>query len=365
MARVHNFNPGPAALPLPVLERAQRELLDFEGSGMSIMEHSHRGKVYEKVHDEALERMRRLMAVPDTHEILFLTGGATQQFAQVPMNLRADGQSADYVIGGVWGKKAFKEASHLGKARIAATTELPDGRFLRVHKPSELSVDPNAAYLHITSNNTVMGTQLHDWPEDSGVPIVCDMSSDILSRPMDVSRFGVIYAGAQKNLGPSGVTVVIVRKDLIENGRKDIPFSLQYRTQAADKSLANTAPTFAIYMLRNVLAWVEEAGGLAWAIDQTEKKSSALYKVLTERSDIFRLSVEPESRSKMNVVWNMAAPELEAELVQRATAAGFVGLKGHRIVGGLRASIYNAVPLASVLALCDFLRGYEPGRPGV
>lgn len=364
MARVHNFNPGPAALPLPVLERAQRELLDFEGSGMSIMEHSHRGKVYEKVHDEALERMRRLMSVPETHEILFLTGGATQQFAQVPLNLRADGQSADYVIGGVWGKKAFKEASHLGRARVAVTTELPDGRFLRVHRPSELSVDPSAAYLHITSNNTVMGTQLHDWPEDCGIPIVCDMSSDILSRPMDVGRFGVIYAGAQKNLGPSGVTVVIVRKDLIENGRKDIPFSLQYRTQAADKSLANTAPTFAIYMLRNVLAWLEESGGLAWAIDQTEQKSSALYKVLTERSDLYRLSVEPESRSLMNVVWNMASPELEAELVQRATAAGFVGLKGHRIVGGLRASIYNAVPLASVQALCDFLRAYEPARAG-
>lgn len=328
---------------------------------MSIMEHSHRGKVYEAVHDEALLRMRRLMSVPDTHEILFLTGGATQQFAQVPMNLRADGQSADYVIGGVWGKKALKEATHLGQARVAATTELPDGRFLRVHSPSELSVDPKAAYLHITSNNTVMGTQLHDWPDDVGIPLVCDMSSDILSRPTDVSRFGVIYAGAQKNLGPSGVTVVIVRKDLIESGRRDIPFSLQYRTQAAEKSLANTAPTFAIYMLRNVLAWLEEAGGLAWAIDQTDRKASLLYEVLTERSDLFRLTVEEGSRSKMNVVWNLASPELEMELVQRATAAGFVGLKGHRIVGGLRASLYNAVPLASVEALSSYLRTYQPG----
>lgn len=362
MARVHNFNPGPAALPLPVLERAQREMLDFEGSGMSIMEHSHRGKVYEAVHDEALARLRRLMSVPETHDILFLTGGATQQFAQVPMNLRADGQSADYVIGGVWGKKAFKEASHLGRARVAASTEIEGGRFLRVHKPSELTVDPTAAYLHITSNNTVMGTQLHDWPEDPGIPLVCDMSSDILSRPMDVSRFGVIYAGAQKNLGPSGVTIVIVRKDLIESGRKDIPFSLQYRTQAAEKSLANTAPTFAIYMLRNVLAWLEECGGLAWAIDQTERKAGRLYQVLTERSDLFGLTVDEGSRSKMNVVWNLSTPELEAELVARATAAGFVGLKGHRIVGGLRASLYNAVPLASVDALAEFLLSYQPSR---
>jgi phosphoserine aminotransferase len=361
MTRVHNFNPGPAAIPLPALERAAREMLDFEGTGMSIMEHSHRGKVYDQVHERALSLLGKLMNVPETHEILLLTGGATQQFAQVPMNLRQEGQSADYIVGGVWGKKALKEAKHTGQARLAATTELPDGRFLRVHRPEELSLDPKAAYLHYTSNNTVMGTQLKEAPRAlPGVPLVCDMSSDILARPVDVAAHGVIYAGAQKNIGPSGVTVVIVRKDLIETGRTDIPYVFQYRTQAAERSLANTCPTFAIYMLRNVLEWLDEKGGSAWAIGEAERKAALLYGVLEERADIYRLNVEPASRSSMNVVWNMATPELEAELVKRSNAAGFVGLKGHRIVGGLRASIYNAVGYESVSALVEFLRSYQP-----
>ncbi|HSC85844.1 MAG TPA: 3-phosphoserine/phosphohydroxythreonine transaminase [Polyangiaceae bacterium] len=360
MTRVHNFNPGPSALPLAALERAQREMLDFEGSGMSIMEHSHRGKVYDRVHQEALELVRKLAGVPDTHDILFLQGGATQQFAQVPMNLRADGQSADYVIGGVWGQKAFKEASHGGKARIAATTERPDGKFTRVSKNSEIELDANAAYVHITSNNTVMGTQVREYPDTGKVPLICDMSSDILALPIDVSRFGLIYAGAQKNMGPSGITVVIVAKSLIEAGRKDIPYVFQYRTQAAERSLANTCPTFAIYMLRNVLAWLDEQGGVAWAQEQNEKKAGLLYQVLEERSDVFSLPVDVDSRSIMNVVWNLATPELEAACVARATEAGLVGLKGHRIVGGLRASIYNAVPLASVERLAEFLRSYRP-----
>jgi phosphoserine aminotransferase len=361
MHRVHNFNPGPAAIPLPALERAQAEMLDFEGSGMSIMEHSHRGKVYDQVHERALSLLRKLMDVPDSHDILLLTGGATQQFAQVPLNLRRPEQSADYIIGGVWGKKAYKEAKHIGEARIAATTELPDGRFLRVHRPDELSLDREAAYLHYTSNNTVMGTQLHELPTSlPGVPLVCDMSSDILARPIDVASHGIVYAGAQKNIGPSGVTVVIVQKDLIEAGRKDIPFVFQYRTQAAERSLANTCPTFAIYMLRNVLEWLDVAGGVPWATREAERKAALLYSVLEERADIYRLPVEKNSRSFMNVVWNLASPEREAELVQRATAAGFIGLKGHRIVGGLRASIYNAVAYDSVRELAEFLRKYQP-----
>jgi phosphoserine aminotransferase len=361
MHRVHNFNPGPAAIPLPALVRARDEMLDFEGSGMSIMEHSHRGKVYDQVHDSALGSLRKLMSVPETHDILFLTGGATQQFAQVPMNLRKPGQSADYIIGGVWGKKAFKEAKHTGDAKVAATTELSDGRFLRVHRPEELSLDPSAAYLHYTSNNTVMGTQLRELPRSlDEVPLVCDMSSDILARPIDVASHGIIYAGAQKNIGPSGVTVVIVRKDLIESGRKDIPFIFQYRTQAAEKSLANTCPTFAIYMLRNVLDWLLAQGGVPWATEQAERKAALLYSVLEARSDIYQLPVERQSRSFMNVVWNLASPEREAELVKRATLAGFVGLKGHRIVGGLRASIYNAVTYESVQALAAFLSEYQP-----
>lgn len=357
MTRVHNFNAGPSALPLSALERAQRELLDFAGSGMSILEHSHRGKVYDAVHEEALSLVRRLLSVPETHDVLFLQGGATQQFAQVPMNFRSPEQSADYVIGGVWGKKAHKEAAHSGRARVAATTE-QDGKFFRVSRNDELDLDPNAAYVHLTSNNTVMGTQVFEFPDTGTVPLVCDMSSDILARSIDVNRFGLIYAGAQKNMGPSGVTVVIVRKSWIEAGRTDIPFVFQYRTQAVERSLANTAPTFSIYLLRNVLSWLEEQGGLPWVEQQNKKKAELLYSVLEERPDYYSLPVEKASRSIMNVVWNLPTPELEAECVAEATRQGLVGLKGHRIVGGMRASIYNAVPLESVEALAEFLRRF-------
>lgn len=357
MARVHNFNPGPSAIPLPALERARDELLDFQGSGMSIMEHSHRGKVYEAVHDEALSLVRRLMNVPESHDILFLQGGATLQFAQVPMNLRHEGQSADYVTTGVWGVKALKEAKLTGKAREAATT-VEGSKFFRVPKSAEIDRDPNAAYLHITTNNTVMGTQFREIPASPGVPLVADMSSDILGRPVDVSQFGLIYAGAQKNMGLSGVTVVIIDRKLVEGGRKDIPYVLQYRTQQEARSLANTVPTFAVYMLRNVLSWLDGVGGVAAIYERNVKKAAQLYEVLEERPELYRLSVEKESRSIMNVVWNMATPEDDAKCVAAATAAGLVGLKGHKIVGGLRASLYNAVSRESVDALCEFLRGY-------
>jgi phosphoserine aminotransferase len=358
MTRVHNFNAGPAALPLSVLQRAQAELLEFESTGMSIMEHSHRGKAYDAVHTEAIELVRELLGVSDDYDILFLQGGASQQFAVVPMNLLPTGRSADYVITGVWGKKALKEATIVGNARVACDTAV-DGVWRRVPRQEELSLDPAAAYVHITTNNTVAGTQWHTLPDVGDVPLVADMSSDILSRPLDVSRFGLIYAGAQKNLGPSGVTLVIVRKDLVESARTDIPTMFQYRTHASSRSLYNTPPTFGIYMLRNVLQWVKEQGG-AEAIERTNRaKADALYAVLAERPDFYRLPVEVESRSLMNVVWNLPTPELEAECVQAAAAAGLVGLKGHRLVGGLRASIYNAVSLESVHALCDFLRAFR------
>lgn len=358
MARVHNFNPGPSTLPLPVLERTRDELLDFAGSGMSIMEHSHRGKAYEGVHDEALSLVRRLLEVPDTHEILFLQGGATQQFAQIPMNLRHEGKSADYVTTGVWGVKALKEAKLTGLAREAATTIQGD-KFFRVPKDDEIDRDPQAEYLHITTNNTVMGTQFLEIPQSPGVPLIADMSSDILGRPVDVSQFGLIYAGAQKNMGISGVTVVVVDRKLVVGGRKDIPYIFQYRTQQEARSLANTVPTFAVYMLRNVLSWLEGEGGVAAIYERNLKKARQLYNVLEERPDFYRLTVEKESRSFMNVVWNLPTPEQEAKCVAAATAAGLFGLKGHKIVGGLRASLYNAVSPESVDALCDFLRGYD------
>lgn len=360
MARVFNFNPGPSALPLVALERARDEFLDFNGSGMSIMELSHRGPVYEAVHDEALALVRSLLEVPDSHDILFLQGGATAQFAMVPMNLRRTGQSADYVVTGVWGQKALKEAQHSGRARLVCSTEEEGGRFYRVPRQAELPIDPEAAYLHITSNNTVMGTQFLEIPDSGSVPLVLDMSSDIMARPLDVSKTGLIYAGAQKNLGPSGVTVVIVRRDLVESGREDIPFAFQYRTQQKAKSLANTVNTFGVYMLRNVLLWLRDEGGVQKMYETNLRKAKKLYATLEQRPDLYRLSVEAQSRSFMNVVWNLSDEAAEKACVAAATQAGLIGLKGHRIVGGLRASLYNAVSEEAVDALCAFLTGYRP-----
>ena len=357
MAPIHNFNPGPAVLPLPALVRARDEFLDVNGSGMSIMEHSHRAKVYESIHNEAISLLRELAAIPDNYDVLFLQGGASQQFAVVPMNLLASGKSADYVVTGTWSQKALKEARYFGSPRVAATTEV-DGKFYRVPTPSELDLDPDAAYVHITTNNTIAGTQFHEIPRTSA-PLVADMSSDIMSEPLDVGRFGLIYAGAQKNLGPSGVTVVIVRKDLVEAGRRDIPAFFQYRTHASDNSLSNTPPTFAIYMLRNVLAWLKEQGGLPAIAAQNQEKARVLYDVLDERADFYQCRVEKGSRSRMNVVFNLPTPELEAECVLAAQKLGMVGLKGHRLVGGIRASIYNACPKESVYALAEFLRAFK------
>jgi phosphoserine aminotransferase len=359
MARVHNFNPGPSALPLEALERARDEMLDFNNTGMSIMELSHRGAVYEAVHEEATSLIKELLGVPDTHDILFYQGGATAQFALVPMNLRPLDKSADYVTTGVWGQKALKEAKHNGGLAREAATTIQDGKFFRVPKNDEIDRDPNAAYLHFCSNNTVMGTQFAEFPTSPGVPLICDMSSDIMSRRVQVADFGLIYAGAQKNMGPSGITLVIVRKDLVETGRKDIPFVFQYRTQAEAHSLANTIPTFGVYMLRNVLDWLKKQGGLAAIETVNRKKAEQLYSVLEERCDLYKLSVERESRSLMNVVWSLPSPEEDKACVAAAAEAGLVGLKGHRIVGGLRASIFNAVSPQSVDALCEFLRSYR------
>jgi len=360
MTRVHNFSAGPSALPLVALERARDEMLDYAGSGMSIMEQSHRAAVYEGVHDEALALIRELMSVPDTHDILLLQGGASQQFAQVPMNLLHPGQSADYVVTGVWGKKAIKEAKLVGQARVAASTEESDGKFFRVPSQDEIKFDAQAAFFHVTTNNTVMGTQFSRVPESPGVPVVLDASSDIMGRPLDVAKYGLIYAGAQKNLGPSGITVVIIDKQLIETGRRDIPYFFQYRTHAEAKSLSNTIPTFGVYMLRNVMLWLKELGGVSAIYKINQEKAARLYRVLEERSDLYQLKVEKESRSIMNVTWNLATAEAEKACVAAATKAGLIGLKGHRIVGGLRASIYNAVPLSSVDALCEFLGNYRP-----
>ncbi|HTU62435.1 MAG TPA: 3-phosphoserine/phosphohydroxythreonine transaminase, partial [Polyangiales bacterium] len=276
MARVFNFNAGPAALPLAALERAQKELLDLGGTGMSVMEHSHRGKAYEAVHNEAITLTRELLAVPENYDILLLQGGASQQFAVVPMNLLPQGKSADYILTGSWSQKAYKEAKTIGTARVAASTE-KDKKFARIPKQSELELDANAAYAHITSNNTIFGSQWHEFPNTGNVPLVADMSSDIMWRPIDVSKFGLIYAGAQKNLGPSGVTLVIVRKDLVAAARQDIPVIFQYRTHSENNSLYNTPPTFGVYVLRNVLDEFKKAGGLGAVEKINREKAKVLY----------------------------------------------------------------------------------------
>jgi len=358
MARVINFNAGPAALPLGAIERAQKELLDIDGSGMSVMEHSHRGKVYEAVHNEAIALVKELLAVPDNYDILFLQGGASQQFAVVPMNLLPPGKSADYILTGGWSQKAYKEAKVLGTVRIAGNTE-KDKKFTRIPKQSELELDPNAAYVHVTSNNTLFGTQWHEFPNTGNVPLVVDMSSDIAWRPIDVSKFALIYAGAQKNLGPSGIVLVIVRKDLVEAGRKDIPVIFQYRTHAENNSLYNTPPTFSVYMLRNVLAELKANGGLSAMEKLNREKAALLYRAIDSRPDLFTNPVEEESRSTMNVVFTLKTPELEAEFLAEAKKLKMEGLKGHRLVGGVRASIYNAVPLEGVAALADLIKKFK------
>jgi phosphoserine aminotransferase len=358
MARVINFNAGPAALPLGALERAQKELLDINGSGMSVMEHSHRGKIYEAVHNEAIALVKELMAVPDNYDILLLQGGASQQFAVVPMNLLPQGKSADYVMTGAWSQKAYKEAKVLGTARVAGTTE-KDKKFSRVPKQSELELDPNAAYVHITSNNTIFGTQFHEFPDTGSVPLIADMSSDIAWRPIDVSKFGLIYAGAQKNLGPSGLVVVIVRKDLVEAARKDIPVIFQYRTHSENNSLYNTPPTFSVYMLRNVLAEVKANGGLSAMEKLNREKAALLYSAIESRPDMFTSPVDKDSRSTMNVVFTLKSEELEAEFLAEAKKLKMEGLKGHRSVGGMRASIYNAVPREGVAALADLIKKFK------
>lgn len=358
MARVHNFNAGPAGLPLPALERAQRELLDFEGTGMSIMEHSHRGKAYEAVHNEAVALTRELLSVPADYDVIFLQGGASLQFAQVPMNFLPAGKSADYIITGGWSEKALQEAQRVGTARVAATTAV-EKRYTRVPQQGELSLDPQAAYVHMTSNNTLFGTQWHHDPEVGSVPLICDMSSDFMWKKFDVSKYALIYAGAQKNIGPSGVVMVLVKKDFLATARKDIPVILRYETQAANNSLYNTPPTFAIYLIRNVLAHVKEQGGLDAVERENRRKGDLLYGAIDEAADFYRAPVAKDSRSYMNVVFRLPTEELEKRFVAEAAKQGMVGLAGHRSTGGIRASTYNAVSYASVEKLVGFMKDFK------
>jgi phosphoserine aminotransferase len=355
MARVINFSAGPATLPLPVLEYAQNEFLDHEGTGMSLIEHSHRGAAYAKVHEEAKALFRQLLDVPDTHEVLFMQGGASGQFALVPMNLRGEGQSADYINTGAWSDKSMAEAKVTGEAREAGTGKV-DGKYTRVPTQTELDLDPKAAYAHFTTNNTIMGTQFHEYPDSGDVPLVADMSSDILWRPIDVSKFGLIYAGAQKNLGPSGITVVILRKDLAERSPNTIPKIFRYKTILDGDSLQNTIPTFPVYMVRNVLRWVRDQGGATAMEKRNRAKAGAIYDMIDESQGFFRCPVEVDSRSMMNPVFRLPTEDLEKKLIAEAAEAGMVGIKGHRSVGGIRTSIYNAMDPDDVQKFVDFAK---------
>ncbi len=357
MARVINFSAGPATLPLPVLEYAQKEFLDHEGTGMSLVEHSHRGAAYAEVHAETKSLLRELLDIPETHEVLFMQGGATAQFALVPLNLRAPGESADYVMTGAWSDKALAEAKITGDAREAGTGKV-DGKYTRVPKQAELDLDAKAAYVHYTSNNTIMGTQFPYVPDTANAPLVADMSSDILCRPLDVSKFGLIYAGAQKNLGPAGITVLILRKDLAERSPDTLNKIFRYSTILNGDSLQNTIPTFPVYMVRNVLRWVRDQGGAAAMEKRNLEKAGCIYDMIDGATDFFRCPVERDSRSIMNPVFRLPTEELEAKMIAEAADAGMVGIKGHRSVGGIRTSIYNAMEPSDVQKFVDFAKAF-------
>lgn len=356
--RAINFSAGPAGLPLPALEQARDELLDFEGTGMSIMEQSHRDKPYEQVHHEATALLTKLLGIPDSHAVLWMTGGASTHFALVPMNFLLPGTSADYVMTGVWSEKQLAEASLLGTARVAATTRNPDGRYTRVPTQAELSIDPNARYVHTTSNNTIYGTQFHTHLDTGAVPHVCDMSSDFLWRPTDVSKFDLIYAGAQKNIGPSGVVVVVAKKSFIERGRKDIPKIFRYATHLENDSLYNTPPTLAIYLARNVLQWVDREGGLPAMEQRNRAKAEALYDALDAMSGFYTAPVEKASRSVMNIVFRTPSEALDAKFVAEAKQEKMIGLKGHRSTGGIRVSAYNAESRSDIETLVSFMKQF-------
>ena len=355
--RAYNFNAGPSALPLEVLETAQKELVNYADTGMSLMEMSHRGPVFEGVHNEAIARLRKIYNIPENYEVLFVQGGASLQFAQIPMNFLSQDETASYVLTGSWSEKAIKEAKLFGNTNEAASTK--ENKYKNIPALEDIKWNETDKYVHITSNNTIYGTQWKQYPETGNVPLIADMSSDILSKPVDVSKFGIIYAGAQKNLGPSGVTVVIIRKDLIEQANTNIPTMLKYSTHADNNSLYNTPPTFGIYMLGEVLKWVEAQGGLKKIAQNNEEKAALIYDVIDGSNGFYTGHAEAGSRSLMNITFRVADEELEKKFLAEAKAAGFVGLNGHRSVGGCRASTYNAVPREACQALADFMVKFQ------
>jgi phosphoserine aminotransferase len=354
--RIFNFSAGPAVLPVPVLEEAQRDMISLPGVGMSVMEISHRSKTFDEIINRTEASLRELLKIPSNYHILFLQGGASLQFSMVPMNfLPADG-SADYVLTGSWGKKALKEAKKLGAVNVAAT--MADGGFTRVPSRDEMSLNPHAAYVHITSNETIEGVQWKREPDVGDVPLVVDSSSDILSRELDVNKYALIYAGAQKNMGPSGVTLVVVREDLLPRIPENLPTMLDYRIHVENKSLYNTPNTWGIYIMDLFCKWLKDQGGLAGMEKQNDEKAQLLYDAI-DATDFYRGHADVDCRSPMNVTFRLPSEGLEKKFAAEATAQGLDGLKGHRSVGGIRASIYNAFPRAGVEALVSFMKDFE------
>ncbi len=356
MSRVFNFSAGPAALPEPVLQRAQAEWMDFRGAGMSVMEMSHRGKTFMEVAEKAERDLRKLLSVPDDYAVLFLQGGATGQFAAVPLNLCSDGQAMDYIDTGAWSGKAIKEAQKYGSVNIVASSQ--SHGYASIPDTATWKLDPEAAYVHYTPNETIGGVEFHFIPETGAVPLVADMSSTILSRPLDVARFGVIYAGAQKNIGPAGLTLVIVRRDLLERKSASVPSVLDYDLQAKNDSMYNTPPTLAWYLSGLVFEWLLEQGGLAAMGEVNQRKAAKLYHFV-DNSEFYRNPVDISARSWMNVPFILADDALDGSFLKQAAEAGLSGLKGHRSVGGMRASIYNAVSETAVDTLIEFMADFE------
>lgn len=355
--RIFNFNPGPAQLPLSILEEAQKDLLNYKGTGMSVMEISHRSKPFEEIILGAEALLKELLQIPENYRVLFIGMGATGQFNMVPMNYLVDGKVGNYVVSGSFANKAYKEADKIGPTHIAASTK--ELNFARVANQDEIAISENAAYLHITSNNTIFGTQWKEYPETGDVPLIADMSSDILSKKIDVSKFALIYAGAQKNLGPAGAAVIIVREDMIEKSNQNLPTMLRYDTYAKNDSLYNTPASFTIYMIKLMLEWVKAEGGLDVIEKRNEEKAALVYDTIDNSNGFYKGHAEPGSRSLMNITFRLPNEDLEKQFVAEAAKVGLGGLKGHREVGGIRASIYNAMPVEGCRKLADFMKEFQ------
>lgn len=355
--RVYNFNPGPATMPLEVLEQAQQELLSYQHTGMSILEMSHRSKPYEAIHKEAEASLKEMLGLGDNYRVLFLQGGASSQFFMIPMNFLSAGRTADYLITGSFAEKAWQEAKLIGNTHVAANTA--EDQFRRIPSLAEIKLSDNPAYVHLTSNNTIFGTQWREFPDTGNVPLIADMSSDILSRPVDGSRFALIYAGAQKNLGAAGVTVVAIRQDLLEACPKNLPTMLRYNIHAKNDSLYNTPPGFSVYLANLCLQWLKRQGGPAGMEKKNQEKAALVYDTIDNSTGFYRGHADKGSRSLMNITFRLPSEELEERFAKEAGAAGLAGLKGHRSVGGMRASVYNAMSKAGCQALADFMKEFQ------